>query len=126
MQVLIVDDHSAIQKRLVKMVSQVRNAQVVGVASDGVEALKLIQDLKPDLVTLDLRMPGMSGFDVIRSIKKNNLSTIVLVLTNFATSAHRDMCSKLGVRYFFDKATEFEQAIEMIEKLASLYDIRPV
>ncbi|MGA2624826.1 MAG: response regulator transcription factor [Bacteroidota bacterium] len=126
MQILIADDHVAIQQRLVKIVSQVRNAQVVGVASDGIEALKLIQDLKPELAILDLRMPGMDGFELIRNVKQNYPSTILLVLTNFATSAHRERCLKLGVKYFFDKTTEFEQAIEMIERLASLCDIRPV
>ncbi len=125
MHVLIADDHVAIQQRLVKAVSQVRNAQVVGVASDGIEALKLIQDLKPELAILNLRMPAMDGFELIRSLKQNYPSTILLVLTNFATSAHREKCTKLGVKYFFDKTTEFEQAIEMIERLASSFDIHP-
>jgi DNA-binding NarL/FixJ family response regulator len=119
MKILIVDDSPPIQNRLVKMVSHIQNARVVGLANDGVEAILSIQKLKPDLIILDLRLPGVTGFDVLRNIKKNNLSTAVLVLTNFATTPHRDLCKQLGVEYFFDKTTEFEQAIDVIEKLAS-------
>ncbi len=99
------------------MVSRIHNAKVVGLAGDGEEAIASIQKLKPDLVILDLRMQKVNGFDVIRNIKKNSLSTIVLVLTSFATIPHRKLCKQLGVEYFFDKTTEFEQAIEVIERL---------
>ena len=119
MRIFIADDSSAILNRLVKMVSQIHNAKVVGLASDGEDAITSILKLKPDLVILDLRMSKVNGFDVIRNIKKNNLSTTVLVLTSFATSQHRELCKQLGVEYFFDKTTEFEQAIEIIERLTS-------
>jgi DNA-binding NarL/FixJ family response regulator len=119
MRILVADDSPVILNRLVKMVSQIHNAKVVGLASDGVEAITLIQKLNPDLVILDLRMPKLNGIDVIRNIKKNNLSTTVLVLTSFATIAHKELCKQLGVEYFFDKTTEFEQAIDEIERLTS-------
>ena len=119
MRILIADDSIVIQGRLVKMVSQIHNAKVVGLASNGEEAIASIQKLKPDLVILDLRMPKGNGFDVIRNIKKNNLSTTELVLTSFATNSHKELCKQLGVEYFFDKTTEFEQAIEVIERLTS-------
>jgi len=119
MQILIVDDSRAVQSRLAKMVSIIHNAKVVGLANEGAEAISSIQKLKPDLVILDLHMPKVNGFDVIRYIKKNNLSTTVLVLTNFVTVPHRELCMQLGVKYFFDKTTEFEQAIDVIERLTS-------
>ncbi len=120
MRIFIADDSPVILNRLVKMVSQIHNAKVVGLASDGVEAITSIQKLNPDLVILDLRMPKVNGFDVIRNIKKYNISTTVLVLTSFATIPHRELCKQLGVEYFFDKTTEFEQAIDVIERLALL------
>jgi two-component system, NarL family, response regulator DevR len=126
MKILIVDDSPVIQDRLVKMVSHVHNAKVVGVASNGGEAILSIQKLKPDLLILDLHMPVLNGFDVLRNIKKNNLSTTVLVLTNFATVPHRELCTQLGVKYFFDKTTEFEQAIEVIERLSLPCDLPAV
>lgn len=119
MRIFIADDSHVIQDRLVKMVSRIQNTKVVGLANDGVEAITSIQKLKPDLVILDLRMPKINGFDVIRNIKKSKLLTTVLVLTSFATSSHKELCKQLGVEYFFDKTTEFEQAIEVIKKLTS-------
>jgi two-component system, NarL family, response regulator DevR len=119
MRIFIADDSSAILDRLVKMVSQINHTKVVGLANNGEDAITSIQKLKPDLVILDLHMPKVNGFDVIRNIKKNNLLTTVLVLTNFATIPHRELCKQLGVEYFYDKTTEFEQAIEVIERLAS-------
>jgi len=119
MRIFIADDSSAILNRLVKMVSQIHYTKVIGLASNGEDAITSILKLKPDLVILDLRMPKVNGFDVIRNIKRNNLSTTVLVLTSFATSQHRELCKQLGVEYFFDKTTEFEQAIDVIERLTS-------
>ena len=119
MQILIVDDSPAVQNRLVKMVSHIHNATVVGLANDGSEAIESIHKLNPDLVILDLHMPKENGFEVIKTIRKDNLCTIVLVLTNFAAVPQREFCSQLGVKYFFNKTTEFEQAIEVIERLAS-------
>ena len=94
MRILIADDSPVIQNRLVKMVSHIHNAKVVGLASDGEEAITSIQKLKPDLVILDLRMPKVNGLDVIRTIKKNNLSTTMLVLTNFATISSSENCAR--------------------------------
>jgi DNA-binding NarL/FixJ family response regulator len=119
MRIFIADDSLAILDRFVKMVSQIHNAKVVGLASNGEDAITSIQKLKPDLVILDLRMPKGNGFDVIKNIKKNKLLTIVLVLTSFATISHKKLCKQLGVEYCFDKTTEFEQAIEVIERLTS-------
>ncbi|MFZ1979094.1 MAG: response regulator transcription factor [Bacteroidota bacterium] len=121
LKVLIVEDSFIIQDRLIKMISLINNTKVVGSANDGVEALVAIQKLMPDLIILDLCMPKANGFDVINNIKDNNLLTTVLVLTNFATEPERKQCMELGIKYFFDKTTEFEQAIEAIETLASTY-----
>jgi two-component system, NarL family, response regulator DevR len=121
LKVLIIEDSFIIQDRLIKMISLINNTKVVGSANDGVEALAAIQKLIPDLIILDLCMPKANGFDVIKNIKDNKLLTTVLVLTNFATDTERKLCLQLGIKYFFDKTTEFEQAIEAIETMASAY-----
>ncbi|MBN2352176.1 MAG: response regulator [Spirochaetales bacterium] len=119
MRILIVDDSTEIRSRLVKLVSEVKNARVVGSAGDGEEALKIIDTRKPDLVMLDLQMPKKSGLAVIKWIIANRVPTTILVLTNFATAHHAAVCEKLGASFFFDKMTEIEQAIEKIGELAS-------
>jgi DNA-binding NarL/FixJ family response regulator len=117
MRLFIADDSSAIRERIVQLVSEVRNAEVVGEASDGAETLLRITEVKPDLVILDLKMPKGSGFDVLPLIKNLSQPPLVMVLTNYATSLHRQTCLKLGADYFFDKSREFEKAIEVIQTL---------
>jgi DNA-binding NarL/FixJ family response regulator len=64
-------------------------------------------------------MPNATGLEILPIIKHFSPPPMVLVLTNYATSRHREACTKLGADYFFDKSTEFEKAIEVIENLAN-------
>ena len=118
MKLFVADDSSLVRERIVRMISGVQNAEVVGEAADGVETLRLIQDSKPDLVILDLKMPKASGLDILPLIKSLSSRPLVMILTNYATSSHRAACTKLGADYFFDKSKDIEKAIEVIEDLA--------
>lgn len=117
-RVFIADDSAAIRERIIKVLSSLQNVEVVGEAVDTVEAEILIRELKPDLVILDLLMPKRGGLEILRKIKEINPVPIVLVLTNFSTAPSRAVCAKLGADYFFDKSTEFEKAIRVIENMA--------
>ena len=121
MKLFIADDSSAIRERIVRLVSEVRNAEVVGEAADGAETMQRIPESKPDLVILDLKMPKGSGLDVLPLIKGLSPPPLVMVLTNYATSLHRQACLKLGADYFFDKSGEFEKAMGVIETLAETF-----
>jgi two-component system, NarL family, response regulator DevR len=121
MRLFIADDSSAIRERIVHLVSEVQNAEVVGEASDGAETIRRIPETNPDLVILDLKMPKGSGFDILPLIKSLSHPPLVMVLTNYATSLHRQTCLTLGADYFFDKSKEFEKAIEVIQTLTESY-----
>ena len=123
LRVLVADDSGALRERIIRMLSTIQNTGVVGVASDGVEAIEEINDLKPDLVILDLQMPRMGGIDILPAIKAVRPSPLVMVLTNYATYRHREVSTKLGADYFFDKSTEFDKAIEVIESLTDFYTL---
>ncbi len=118
MRLFVADDSSIIRERILRMLTDVPNAQVVGEAADGVETLRGIPETNPDLVVLDLRMPKAGGIEILPLIKGLCTPPKVMVLTNYATSRHREACAKLGADYFFDKSREFEKAIEVIESLA--------
>ncbi len=119
MKLFVADDSSIIRERIVRMLMDVPNTQLVGEASDGVEALRAIRESEPDFVILDLRMPKADGIDILPLIKILSRPPKVMVLTNYATSRHREVCAKLGADYFFDKSREFEKALEVIERLGS-------
>ncbi len=68
-KVLVVDDETPARRKLIRQLSLVDTVECVGEAADGLQALQLIDELNPDLVLLDIQMPGMTGFDVVRLLE---------------------------------------------------------
>ncbi len=117
MKVFIADDSKVMRERLVEMLSDLPEIEIIGQAKDVGESIESIRALHPDVVILDIRMPGGSGIDVLEDIKKTNAAPVVIVLTNYPYPQYRKKCMALGAEYFFDKATEFEKVTEVIENL---------
>lgn len=80
-RILIVEDHTIIREGLKALLSAAPDIQVVGEAKDGLEAIKMVNSLSPDLVLMDLSMPRMNGLEAIKDISRGNPDTKVLVLT---------------------------------------------
>jgi chemotaxis response regulator CheB len=89
--------------------------ETAGEATDGVEAAVLVRKTKPDAVVLVLQMPKLSGLEILPRIKEVILPPLVAALTNFSTGPLKVMCIRKGADFFFDKSTEFEKAISVIE-----------
>jgi DNA-binding NarL/FixJ family response regulator len=113
-RVLIVDDSAMLREGLTNLCSLSSELEVVGTASDGVEALEAIRNLKPDVVSLDIRMPGMSGIEVLRAIRRDRLTCTPIVLSGMADEIFRRKCIALGARYVFDKGTELEKFLQVL------------
>lgn len=79
LRALIVDDEPLARERLHELVNDAPNTEVAGEAEDGPEAVQTIQDLEPDLVFLDVQMPGMSGIDVIEEVGHETMPVTVFV-----------------------------------------------
>ena len=82
--VLIVDDHEVVRRGLRSFLESQGDIEVVGEAANGAEAVQKVQELLPDLVLMDLVMPGMDGIDAIRQVSRVSPSSRVLVLTSFS------------------------------------------
>ncbi|NLE43543.1 MAG: response regulator transcription factor [Chloroflexi bacterium] len=80
-RVLLADDHNLITKGLQALLNYEPDIQVLGQALDGREAMRLVEELKPDVLVIDLEMPGMSGLEALRQLKKRGDSVRVVVLT---------------------------------------------
>lgn len=80
-RVVLADDHAIVREGINQLLSQEPDIQVVGQAADGAQALALARQLKPDLVLMDMAMPGMNGLEATRLIKAEQPGTAVLVLT---------------------------------------------
>lgn len=118
LRVLIADDSVMVRERVAAMVSDVPGVEVVAEVGDADEAIRGILDLKPEVAVLDIRMPGDSGIDVLREIRKLGSKATVVVLTNYPFFQYRSECVRLGANYFFDKSTEFERVGEVLGNMA--------
>lgn len=116
-KVIIADDSTPIRERIIKLLSSVPNVEIAGEAIDGVETAVLVRKIKPDVVILDLQMPKLSGLEILPRMKEVVPPPVVVVLTNYSTGPLKAMCVKKGADFFFDKSTEFDKAIEVIEKM---------
>jgi DNA-binding NarL/FixJ family response regulator len=115
-RVLIADDSVIVRERLVSMLSEFSGIEIVGQARDATEAIDAIRRLRPDVVILDIRMPGGSGIDVLRAIKKGRKAVPrVIMLTNFPYSQYRKKCMDAGADFFFDKSSEFENVAHVLK-----------
>ena len=116
MKVFIADDSALVRERLAALISEIEGVEVVGQAEDAPEVLEGIQQLRPDVVILDIRMPGNNGIQVLEAIKRSTAAPVVIMLTAFPYPQYRKKCLEAGAEYFFDKATEFEQVAEVLKK----------
>ncbi|MEE2884265.1 MAG: response regulator transcription factor [Chloroflexota bacterium] len=82
-RVIVADDHAVVREGITRILATSDRIQLVGEAETGDQAWLLIKDLAPDVALLDIRMPSMTGIDIIRSINSANLDTKSLILTNY-------------------------------------------
>ena len=83
-QVLIADDHGVIRDGLGRLIDAIADIELVGTAADGQEAVELANEVKPDVVLMDLQMPLVDGIEATRLIRSERPETAVLVLTSFS------------------------------------------
>ena len=93
-RVLIADDHPIVRDGLRGMLAAEPDFEVVGEASDGAEVLALLDPLAPDVVLMDLRMPGVGGLEAIQAMAQRQSTARVLVLTTY--DSDRDVLPALG------------------------------
>ncbi len=99
-RVLVVDDSALMRKLIPRILEQDRTVEVVGTAIDGHFALKKIDDLKPDVVTLDLEMPGMNGVDTLKAITRKQRNLPVIVVSSHSTAGADITLKALGIGAF--------------------------
>jgi DNA-binding NarL/FixJ family response regulator len=109
LKVLIVDDSSLVISRLHRILLNSENIARISDAHDFEEG-KLLFDLEsPDVVLLDIHLPGKSGLDLLRYIRKKYIQPKIIVISNETGDFYRERCVALGVDFFIDKTYEFEK-----------------
>jgi DNA-binding NarL/FixJ family response regulator len=115
-KVFIADDSLVVREHLVTMLNELAGIEIVGQAEHVGQAISDIQKLRPDLVILDIRMPGGSCIDVLRNIKQDGVGPVVIILTNYPFPGYQKKCLEAGADFFLDKSTEFDQIPELFEQ----------
>lgn len=115
MKVFIADDSSEIRKRIIAMLSDlVGRIEMIGEAENVQDAINSLNEFEPDVVILDISMPGGSGIDVLKTIKKKNEVPVIIILTNYPYSQYRTKCMEAGADFFFDKSRDFGQIVKVV------------
>lgn len=115
--VFIADDSALVRERLATLVSESERSEVIGQAGNAPEAIEAIQRLVPDVVILDVRMPGGSGLQVLEAIKSTGTSPVVIMITAFPYPQHEKRCLQAGADYFLDKAAGFIRIPDLLEQV---------
>ena len=119
MKIFIADDSREIRKRIIAMLSDlVESIEMIGEAENVQDAINSIHEFDPDVVILDIRMPGGSGIDVLKNIKKKNEVPIIIILTSYPYSQYRNKCMEAGADFFFDKSRDFEEIVKVVSALS--------
>ena len=121
MRLFIADDSEILRERLVDILSEIEGIEIVGQEGDAIRVIAAIERLNPDLVILDIQMPGGNGILVLETLKKKEKPPLVIMFTNYPYLQYRKRCLDAGADFFFYKATEFEKLVNVIRKSAKAY-----
>jgi two-component system, NarL family, response regulator LiaR len=116
--ILIVDDHAVVRQGLRAYLATQPFLTILGEASSGQEAIRMTGELVPDVVLMDLVMPGMGGIEATREIKRISPRTQVLVLTSYQDDEHIFPALRAGATSYLLKDVEMETLADAIRKAA--------
>jgi DNA-binding NarL/FixJ family response regulator len=114
MRVLICDDQALIRDGLEMLLRLEKDIEVIGVAQDGAEAVNLVQQKKPDLVLMDLKMPGLNGVEATRRIHAQTPDVKILVLTTYDDDVWVFDAIRAGASGYLLKDTPREEVVKAI------------
>lgn len=115
-RILIVDDAQSVRESLGWLIENEPGLTVVGSASNGLDALRLANDLTPDLVILDIELPDMDGFAVARGLKAMPNPPFVVLLSVYGDPASRQQGSEIGCDAFVEKSQGWPALLDSLQK----------
>ncbi len=118
-RILIVDDHVLMRIGLTYSLNQQPDFEVAGEAGDGAAALRVYRECRPDVVILDLRMPGEGGLETIRRMRRDFRDARILVLTNYGSGDEIEGAIRAGALGFLPKDSPLEELAGAIRDVAA-------
>jgi two-component system NarL family response regulator len=124
-RVMLVDDHPAFRKGMAALIESEPDLSVVGQTGDGREALQIYRETKPDVVLMDLRLPGMGGVEAILAIRKEFPDARVIVLTTFDMDEDIFRAIQSGAKSYLLKDTPDDELSETIRAVHAGQQVLP-
>jgi DNA-binding NarL/FixJ family response regulator len=118
-RVVIVDDHPAVRRGLRTFLELADGLEVTGEAADGPAALDLIADSSPDVVLLDMVLPGMDGVEVLHEMRRRALASRVLVVTSFTDRSRLLPAVRAGARGYLSKDVDPQALVAAVRSVAA-------
>ena len=115
-KILIVDDDQKVLKSISEVLKKKGNNYKVYTAADGFEAGQSVNRLKPDIVLLDLKLPGMDGFRVCQLIRKHDKKTKVIAMSGYGSEKNRKKILSTGANYFLTKPINIDKLLKTIDR----------
>lgn len=103
-RIILADDHVLIRSGLKLLLQNDHSLEVVGEASNGIQALKLVEQLQPDVVILDMAMPGMGGIECLKEIKDRGIQSKVIILTMYEDESYIKAAMQAGADGYVQKS----------------------
>jgi DNA-binding response OmpR family regulator len=107
LSILLVDDNIHFVERMICLLEEIENIGQIQIASDYDEASVFFNEKTPDLVLLDINLPGKSGIEFLKEIKKSGNESKIIMITNHTNDYYRELCKELGADHFLDKSNDF-------------------
>lgn len=117
-KIILIDDHTLFRSGIKALLLRQHDFEVIGEASDGLSGIKMISQLQPDVVLLDLDMPGMNGREALSQIISINPQQAVIMLTVSEDSDDLTECMRIGARGYLLKSINADFLLESIRKAA--------
>ena len=124
-RVLIADDHPLMRKGLADILEGIDDIEVVGAAEDGAAALALAHAVKPDIVLMDISMPGMDGIEATEKLMEMNIGARVVMLTSYSEREKITQALAAGAVSYLTKDSPPDAVIRAIRSAATVSDRRP-
>ena len=115
MRVLIVDDNNEYRRCLREILAEQKDLSLDGEAPDGEAGVLLAQQLRPDIIFMDIHMPGMSGLEATRRVKEHLAGTTVIILS--ADETYRDSVAECGADAFLSKYSSISEILAVIRRV---------
>ena len=113
--VLLVDDHEGFINAALRHLRKVEWLEIVGRASNGLEAIERSETLRPDVVLMDLAMPEMGGLQATRLIKTQDAPPFIVIASHFDDAEHREHAMRAGADDFVSKLSYIQEVMPILE-----------